>query len=93
MVRNAQEESAILRDLVQALIDSGVLNLGQGYELVSELDAIDRHLADRDIEAAAGLFEAFINEVQTFVSVGTLTVAQGKPMIDDAQNAIDQLNV
>ncbi len=88
-----QEESAILRDLVQALIDGGALNLGQGYSLLSELDVIDRHLADRDIEAAAGLFQAFVDQVQTFVSAGILTVAQGQPLIDAAQNAIDQLNV
>jgi len=93
--RNAtpQEESAILRDLAQALIDDGALNLGQGYALVSKLDMIDRQLADRNIEAAAELFHAFIDQVQTFVGVGTLTVAQGPPLIDVAQNAIDQLNV
>ncbi len=77
---------------MQALIDGGALNLGQGYSLLSELDVIKRHLANRDIEAAAGLFQAFINQVQAFVSAGTLTVAQGQPLIDDAQNAIDQLN-
>ena len=86
------EEPAILRDLVQALIDGGALNLGQGYSLLSGLDVIDRQLADRDIEAAARLFQAFINQVQAFVSAGILTVAQGQPLIDDAQNAVDQLN-
>ena len=93
--RNAtpQEESAILRDLAQALIDDGALNLGQGYALVSKLDMIDGQLADRDIEAAVELFQAFIDQVQTFVSAGTLTVAQGPPLIDAAQNAIHQLNV
>ena len=94
-VRNAppQEETAILRDLVQALIDGGELNLGQGYALLSKLDAIRRDLADRDIEAAAGLLKAFIDEVQVFVSAGILTVAQGQPLIDDAQNTIDELAV
>ena len=88
--RNAtpQEESAILRDLAQALIDDGALNLGQGYSLVSKLDMIDGQLADRDIEAAVELFQAFIDQVQTFVSAGTLPVAQGPPLIDAAQNAI-----
>ncbi len=88
-----QEESATLRDLVQVLIDGGVLNLGQGYALMSRLDLIDRHLADRDIEAAAELFQAFIDQVQEFVRVGILTVVQGHPLIDAAQNAIDQLNI
>ena len=94
-VHNAtpQEESATLRDLVQVLIDGGVLNWGQGYALVSRLDVIDRQLADRDIEASAGLFQTFINQAQEFVSAGILTVAQGDPLIDDAQNAIDQLNI
>ena len=75
--------------LAQALIDDGALNLGQGSALVSKLDMIDRQLADRNIEAAAELFHAFIDQVQTFVGVGTLTVAQGPPLIDVAQNAID----
>ena len=88
-----QEEAAVLRDLAQSLIHDGVLNLGQGYALVSKLDMIDRHLADRDIEAARELFQAFIDQVQTFVGAGTLTVAQGPPLIEAAQNVIDQLNV
>ncbi len=88
-----QEEAAVLRDLAQSLIHDGVLNLGQGYALVSKLDMIDGQLADRDIEAAAELFQAFIDQVQTFVGAGTLTVAQGPPLIDAAQSAIDRLNL
>ncbi len=88
-----QEESATLRDLVQVFIDGGVLNWGQGYALVSRLDMIDRHLANRDIEAAAGLFQACIDQVQEFVSAGILTGAQGHPLTDAAQNAIGQLNI
>ena len=85
-VRNTtpQEESAILRDFAQALIDDGSLNLGQGYALVSKLDVIDRQLADRDIEDAAELFHAFIDQVQTFMSAGTLSVSQGPRLIDAA---------
>ena len=92
-VRNAtpQEESAILRDLVQALIDGGVLNLGQGYSLVSRLDQIDRQLGDREREVSAGLFQAFVSQVQEFVSAGVLTVAQGDPLIEAARNANDSL--
>ena len=58
-VRNAtpQEESAILRDLAQALIDGGALNLGQGYALLSEPDLVDRHLANREIDAAQDAFD------------------------------------
>jgi hypothetical protein len=93
VVHKAQEASAILRDLVQALIDGGMLNLGQGYALTSRLDAIHHDLADRDIEDAARLFEALISEVRTFVNEGTLTADQGQPLIDGAQNALNQLNV
>ena len=82
----------ILHDLVQALIDGGALNLGQGYSLLRKLDVIERHLADRNIETAAGLFQAFIDQVQTFVSDEILTMAQGQPLIDGAQNAIDQVD-
>ena len=38
MSATPQEESATLRDLVQVLIDGGVLNWGQGYALVSGLE-------------------------------------------------------
>jgi hypothetical protein len=86
-----QEESATLRDLVQALIDGGVLNLGQGYSLVSRLDLIDRHLGDHDLEASAELFQAFVSQVNEFVSVEIFTVAQGAPLIAAAQNASDSL--
>jgi hypothetical protein len=86
-----QEGSTTLRELVQALIDGGVLNLGQGYALVSYLNKIDRHLGDREKEEAAELFQAFIDQVQGFMSEGLPTADQGQPMIDAAQNAIDQL--
>ena len=86
-----QDGSATLRDLVQALIDGGVLNLGQGYALVSHLNKIDRHLGDREKEEAAELFQAFIDQLQAFMSDGLPTVDQGQPMIDAAQSAIDQL--
>ncbi len=82
-----------LRDLAQALIDGGVLNLGQGYALVSKLDKIDRYLADREREDAADLLQAFIDQVQAFLSDGIPIVDQGQPLIAAAQNAIDQLKV
>ncbi len=88
-----REESATLRDLAQALIDGGVLNLGQGYALVSKLDKIDRYLADREREDAAELFQAFIDQVQAFLSDGIPIVDQGQPLIAAAENAIDQLKV
>ena len=88
-----QEETAILGDLLQPLIDNGALNLGQGNALLSKFDAIDRQLERGNIEAAAGLFQAFINQVQAFLNAGLLTLAQGQPLIDAAENAIDQLNV
>ncbi len=90
-IRDAQEKTAILRDLVQELIDFGALNLGQGYALVSKLDQIDRDLADREIEAAAELFQSFIDHVETFLNNGTISVTQAQPLVDAAQGAMDQL--
>lgn len=88
-----QEETLILRELLQVSISNGVLDLGQGNALLSKLDVIDRQLEKGNIESAAGLFQAFSNQVQAFVSAGILRVGQGQPLIDAAQNAIDQLNV
>ena len=78
----SQEKAAVLRDLVQGLIDFGALNLGQGYALMSDLNGIDRNLADREHEAAAELLRRFITQVQRFVKVGTLSVTQGQPLIE-----------
>ena len=77
-VRNAtpKEESAILRDLAQALIDGGALNLGQGYSMLRKLDVIERHLADRNIETAAGCIivdERMATNIPGVFAVGDVT--------------------
>jgi hypothetical protein len=92
MSSKPQEEAAVLRDLLQGLIDFGALNLGQGYALMMmNLNEIDRNLADREHEAAVWLLRGFISHVKGFVTGGALTAIQGRSLIDRAQDVIEQL--
>ena len=77
--------------VVQGLVDSGVLNSGNGRGLVATLDqAVTAFTADRP--NATNLLNAFIHQVEGLIAGGILTLAEGQALIDDAQFVIDQLN-
>jgi hypothetical protein len=88
----AQQASQNLIDQVQALIDAGVLNGGQGNALISKLEAIIKQLDKGNTTAAINELQAFINEVNAFINSGTLTPGQGQSLIDAANAIIAALN-
>jgi YVTN family beta-propeller protein len=76
---------------VERLVEAGPLPAGQGKALLSTLAAADRQLEGGNDNAAANLYRAFINQVRADINAGIIAPEQGQPLIDAAQNAIDQL--
>jgi hypothetical protein len=74
----------LIIDEVQALVDASVLNPDQGDGLTSKLEAAFDSLDGGKTKAACRQLQAFINQVNAFVSAGKLTPEQAQPLIDRA---------
>ncbi|HEU4508850.1 MAG TPA: beta-propeller fold lactonase family protein [Pyrinomonadaceae bacterium] len=76
-----------LTERVEALIAEGALSQEQGAGLLDKIrEATAKHEAGMTA-AACNQLSSFINQVKAFIGNGTLTPAQGQPLID-AANAI-----
>ena len=80
-----------LIDLVQALVDDGALNDGQGNALTSKLENVLAKLARGNVNATANQLGAFINQVEDFIDDGVLTAEQGDPLIKVATALVEAL--
>jgi len=89
--RSASEQIDLLAQDVEALIDAGALNAGQGNSLLSKLWNVRDKIARGDVVAAVNQLMAFINQVEDFVSTGVLTAEQGAALIAAAQDIITAL--
>jgi hypothetical protein len=76
---------------VQALVDEGVLNNGQGNALIVKLLAALNQWGQGNVTAMIGQLGAFINNVEAFMNARILTESQGQPLIDAANQIIDLL--
>ena len=81
-----------LIDMVQMLVDDGVLNDGQGNALISKLENVLDKLAHGNTNAAANQLSAFINQVEDFIYEGVLTPEQGNPLIKVATALVEALS-
>jgi uncharacterized repeat protein (TIGR03803 family) len=77
---------------VQGLVDSGVLNGGQGNSLISKLQAALKQLGKGNVTTVINQLEAFINEVTSDIQSGKLTPEEGQPLIDAANRVIAALS-
>ncbi len=78
--------------MVQALVDDGTLNGGQGNALISKLENVLDKLAHGNTNAAANQLGAFINQVEDFIYEGVLTAEQGDPLIKVATALVEALS-
>ena len=81
----------MLIDEVQALVDAGALNRGQGNSLIVKLEGALKKLDQGQLKPAVNRLGAFINEVNSLIDEGVLTPEEGQPLIDAAQSIIDQI--
>jgi hypothetical protein len=79
-----QQQEDLIED-VEDLFDDGTLNNGQANSLIAKLNA---SLKANNVNTAVNIMEAFINAVESFVSEGVLTPAQGADLINAANNII-----
>lgn len=77
---------------VEDLIDDEVLNEGQGYALNTKLENIIAKIDKSNIKPAINQLEAFINQINDFISEGLLSPDEGQALIDAANEIIDVLD-
>ena len=76
---------------IAAFVGAGILNSGQGTALTGKLDNAAARIAAGNFNAARGLLTSFINQVQDFVSDGTLSAVDGQGLVAAATALLDQL--
>lgn len=86
------EQVETIADQVGVLVGDGVLGQGQGNALTAKLDAATKQLNKGHTHAAINLLQAFIKKCEAYVAAGILTAAQAQPLIDAAQDLIDELS-
>ena len=76
---------------IEDLVDSDVLNPGQGNALIVKLLSALMKIEQGQPQVAVNKLQAFINQVNAFINTGKLTPEQGQALIDAAQAIIDVL--
>ena len=82
----------ILRNYVLALVDSGILNKGQGNSLIVKLDGATQQFLNHKTTPTINKLQAFINEVKALVKSKKLPAVDGQFMINLATDVIEELN-
>lgn len=88
LVPSAQDEIAGLQDAIGDLEASARLNRGSARALQNHLDNAISALERGQTAPAVAQLEAFISQVQQFVTDGVLTEAEAAPLIAAAESAI-----
>lgn len=86
-----QKQIALIDTKVDTLVNSGVLDQGEGTALISKLDAATVQVNKGNNKAARNILGAFINTVEAFVNSNRLTSVQAQPLITAANAAISKL--
>lgn len=84
---SVEEQLSNLLGAVQALLDDGALNRGQGNALSVKLNQIQKKHEKGQTDVALNQLNAFSNQVTAFVAGGVLTPEQGQSLL----NAVDIL--
>jgi pullulanase-type alpha-1,6-glucosidase len=86
--RSVADQIDLLIEGIEALVDAGVLNGGQGNALISKLLNALAKFENGQTKAAANQLGAFINQVEDFVEDGILSADQGAALIAAAEDII-----
>jgi pullulanase-type alpha-1,6-glucosidase len=89
--RSAEDQIGLVIDDIDALVDAGVLNAGQGNALTVKLENVLAKLEKGQTTTAVNQLAAFINQVEDFVAEGILTPEQGAALITAVEDIIDFL--
>lgn len=86
-----QEATELIIDEVEELVDTEVLNNGQGNSLMQKLENAIEKMNQGNTNAAINILGAFINQVNDFINEGLLSSEGGQSLIDAANDVIDSL--
>ena len=86
--RSPEEQIDLIGDAIRDLLADGVLNKGQANALLKKLAHAQAMIARGKTKTAINGLNAFINQVEAWISSGILTAAQGEPLIEAAENVI-----
>jgi hypothetical protein len=89
--RPADEQLLLLRGSVNALVTAGTLNGGQGNALLAKLRAAEKQLQLGRTQTAVNQVNAFIHQVEDFVTTGVLTADQADGLLTDAEAILEAL--
>ena len=87
-----QEQTELLIEEVQMLVTAGVLNPNQQNALTTKLNSAMQQLDMGNINAATNKLQAFINQASAFINAEILSPEQAQPLIDAANDIINELN-
>lgn len=82
-----QDQIAALIAEINALVDGGTLASNKADPLLTKLDQVLAKLDAEQTAVACNQLGAFINQINAYIGSGTLTAADGQPLID-ATNAL-----
>ncbi len=79
-------------DDVRDLVSKGILKQDQGNSLIEKLDEAIKRLNERNENAAIKELQAFIGQVDGLISGGAVSQKVGQPLIDSANDVINQFS-
>ena len=77
-----------IEDDIAGLYRQGVFNAGQADAFITKLEAVVEALDRDDAGAALNQLRAFINQVDAYINARILSPAQGRTLIDHANDII-----
>jgi len=81
-----------LIERIEQLVNTNVLNQGQGNALTTKLNGALQKLNQGKTNAAVNKLNAFSNQVNGFINAGILTEEEGQPLITAVNDIIDLIN-
>ena len=91
-VCTAEDYILTLKERIIQLVNDGVLNEGQGTAFISKLDLALLKYDNGNFRVAKNILISFINQVNSFITEGILTEAEGQELISAAEDIIEQIN-
>jgi CSLREA domain-containing protein len=87
-VETPQSQIAALIAQIKALVTAGSLAQNKANPLITKLDQVLNKLNAGQTTAACGQFGAFLNQLNADIGNGTLTAAQGQPLLNAANSIL-----
>jgi hypothetical protein len=88
-----QEMIRSLIDEVEALVEAGSLNHGQGNALIVKLELAIKHLDNEKPGTALNVLNAFTNQVIDVINEAVLTPDEGQSLLDAVHAIMHQIRI